>query len=109
MTLDSLRKCAPPDQTTRSRNLFVHQKEYCAAGTETRNLDIDSRLCPEIEKSFVQAKFIQLLCIWTKHVSHENNSAIVIPTITGYCATHCHCFQKCHTCKQQKIDSCGDL
>ena len=60
-------------------------------------------------KSFVQAKFTQTLCIWTIHFPNENNSAIVIPTIRGECATHCNCSQKCHTCKQQKIDSCRDV
>ena len=61
-----------------------------------------------LKSFFVLAKFNQTLCIWTIHVSNENHSAIVIPTIGGECATHCNCSQKCHTCRQQKIDSCRD-
>ena len=52
---------------------------------------------------FVQANFTRTLCIWTIHVSNENNSSIFIPKIKGERATHCNCSQKCHTCKQQKI------
>ena len=48
---------------------------------------------------FVQAKFTQTLCIWTIHVPNENNSTIVIRTIS---ATHHNCSEKCYTCKQQK-------
>ena len=59
-----------------------------------------------LKSLFVQAKFTQTLCIWTIHVSNENNSAIVIPTISYF--THCSCSQKCYTCKQQKIYSCRD-
>ena len=55
---------------------------------------------------FVQANFTQTLCIWTIHVPDEKNSAIVIPTIRNEWVTRCNCFQNCHTCKQQKIDSC---
>ena len=59
-----------------------------------------------LKSFFVQAKSTWTLCIWTIHVPNENNSAIVIPTIS---ATHCNCSQKCHTCKQQKIDSGRDV
>ena len=58
---------------------------------------------------FVQAKFTQTLCIWTIHVPNEKNSAIVKPTMRGECTTHCNCSQRCHTCKQQKIDSSRDV
>ena len=58
-----------------------------------------------LKSLFVQAKFTQTLCFWTIHVPNENNSAIVMPTIRGKCTTQCNCSQKCHTCKQQKIDS----
>ena len=57
----------------------------------------------------VQTKFTRTICIWTIHVPNENNSAIVIPTIGGECATHRKGSQNCHTCKQQKIDSCRDV
>ena len=62
-----------------------------------------------LKSLFVQTKFTKTLCIWTIHVCIKNNSAIVIPRIGGECATHCNCFQKYHTCKQQKIDSCSDV
>ena len=55
---------------------------------------------------FVQTKSTWTLYIWTIHVSNENNSAIVIRTIS---ATHRNCSEKCYTCKQQKSDSCKDV
>ena len=106
--MDSLQKCKPPDHTTRKRNLFALQKEYCAPGTQTRIVDIDNRFCRDIEKSFVQANVTQTLCIWTIHVTNEDNSAIVIPTTRGECATHCNCSQKFHTLRQYSIDFCKD-
>ena len=57
---------------------------------------------------FVQAKFTRTLCIGTIHIPIENNSTIVINTIRGD-ALHIVIVQKCHTCKQQKIDSCRDV
>ena len=62
-----------------------------------------------LKSVFVQAKFTQTLCIWTIHIPKENNSTIVIPAVRGECTTHCNCSQKCHTSKQQKIDSCRDV
>ena len=62
-----------------------------------------------LKSPFVQANFTRTLCFWTLHVSNENNSAIVIPTIRGECATHRNCSQKCHTFKQPKIDSCRNF
>ena len=62
-----------------------------------------------LKSPFVQAKFTRILCIWAMHVPNEKNSAIVKPTIRGECATHCKFSQKCHTCRQQKIDSCRDV
>ena len=44
-----------------------------------------------LKSLFVQATFTQTLCFWTIHVSNENNSATVIPTIKGECATHRNC------------------
>ena len=88
---------------TRKRNLFDLQKEYCAPGTQTHIVDIDNRFCQEIEKSFLQAKFTQTVCIWTKHVPNENISAIVIPNIRGECTTHSNCSQLFHTCLQRNI------
>ena len=64
-----------------------------------------------LKSRFVQVKFTlntSYLGIWTIHISNENNSAIVLPTIRGECTTHCSCSQKGYTCKQQKIDSCRD-
>ena len=108
MILASLQKCKPLGQATRKRNLFILQKEYCAPGTQTlRTLIIAS--AQGIKSLFVHVNFTQTLCIWTIHVSNKNKSAIVIPTIGGECATHCNCSQKCHTCKQQNIDSCRDV
>ena len=83
--------------------------DYCELDTQTRIAGIDNRFCREIEKSLVQAKFTQTLFIWTIHVPDEKNSAIVIPTIRGEYTTHCSCSQNCHTCEQQKIDSCRDV
>ena len=71
---------------TRKRRLFVLQKEYCAPGTQTRIADIDNRFCREIESLSKRANFTQTICIWTKHVSNENNSATVIPTTRVECA-----------------------
>ena len=62
-----------------------------------------------LKNFFLQAMFIQRLCIWTVHVPNKNNSAIVIPKIRIECATHCNCSQKCHTYKQQEIDSYRDV
>ena len=53
----------------------------------------------------VQAKFTRILCIWAMHVPNENNSAIVIPTIRGDCATHRNCSQLFDTCLQRNIGS----
>ena len=57
---------------------------------------------------FVQAKYTWKFCIWTMHVPNENNSAIVISTITGECTTHCNCSRLFHTCLQRNIGSCRD-
>ena len=54
---------------------------------------------------FVKTKSTWTLYIWTRHVSNENNSTIVIRTIS---ATHHNGSEKCYTCRQQKIDSCRD-
>ena len=62
-----------------------------------------------LKSLFLEAKLPQTLCIWTIHVPNENISAIVIPTIGVERSTHCNCSQKCHTCNQQKIDSCRDV
>ena len=59
-----------------------------------------------LKSLFLQAKFTRTFCIWTIHVSNENNSANVIPTIRDECATHRNCSQKGQTCRQQKINSC---
>ena len=56
----------------------------------------------------MQAKFTRAVCIRTKHVPSEINSAIVIPTIRGECATHHNCSQLFHTCLQRNIGSCRD-
>ena len=96
-------------QMTRKRKSFDLQKEYCAPGTQTRIADLDNRSCREVEKSFCAGKVYRTLCIWTIHVPNENNSAIVIPTIRGECATHRSFSQKRHTCEQQIIDSCRDV
>ena len=61
-----------------------------------------------LKSLFVQAKFTRTLCIWKIHVSEEDNSAIVINTIRGECATHRNCSQLFHTCLQGEICSCGD-
>ena len=90
-------------------NLFDLQKEHYAPGTQMRIASLDYRFCREIGKSFCAGKFTQKLCIWTIHIPNENNSAIVLPPISGECTTHCNCSEKCHSCKQQKIDSCTDV
>ena len=61
-----------------------------------------------LKNLFVQAKFTRTLCIWSKHVPNENDSAFVIPTTRGECATHRNCSQFFHTCLQRKIASCRD-
>ena len=108
MILGSLQKCKPLDQATRKRNMFDLQKEYCAPSTQTHIADIDNRFCQEMEKSFLQAKFTQTLCIWTIHVPNEKNSAIVLPTIRGECTTLCNRYQLFHTCLRSNICSCTD-
>ena len=45
---------------------------------------------------------------WTICVANEKNSAFVIPTIMGECATHRNCSQFFHTCLQRIIGSCRD-
>ena len=89
-------------------NFFDLLKEYCAPDTQTHLAVIDNRFCQVIEKFFVQAKSTSTLCIWTMHVSHENNSAIVLPSIRGDCTTHCDCSQLFHTFLQFIIGSFGD-
>ena len=37
------------------------------------------------ENHFLESKVTRTLCIWTIHVPKENNSAIVISTISGEC------------------------
>ena len=61
-----------------------------------------------LKSLFVQAKFTQTLCISTKHVPNENNSATVIPTTRRERITHCNCSQLIHTCLQRNIGSCRD-
>ena len=61
-----------------------------------------------LKSLFVKAKFTRTFCIWAIHVPNENNSAIIIPTIKGECATHCNCSQLFHTCLQRNICSCRD-
>ena len=62
-----------------------------------------------LKSLLVQAKFTQTVCFWTIHVPNENNSVFFIPVIRAECTTHCNCSQNCHTCEQQKIDSCRDV
>ena len=61
-----------------------------------------------LKNLFVKAKFTRIFCFWTIHVPNENNSAIVIPTIRGECATHCNCSQLFHICLQRNVASCRD-
>ena len=109
MIAETLQKCKALDQATRRKKLFDLQKEYCAPDTQTRIAVIDNRFFREIEKCFfLHAKFTRTLCIWTKHVPNWNNSAIVIPTTRGECASHCICSQLFNTCLQRNICSCRD-
>ena len=57
---------------------------------------------------FVQAKSTRSLCIRTKHVPSEINSAIVIPTIRDECATYRNFSELFHSCLQRNISSCKD-
>ena len=109
LILDSLQKCKPQDQTTRKGICLIFKKNI-AHLTRRRTLRALIIVSAERLKTlFVQAKFTRTLCIWTIHVPNENDSAIVIPTISGDCATKCNCSQNCHTCGQQKIDSFRDV
>ena len=94
---------------TRKKNSFDLQKEYLAPGTQTRIADIDNRFCREVEKSVCADKVYPNTLHLDNTRPNENINAIVIATIWGERATHCNCSQKCHTCKQQKIDSCRDV
>ena len=96
------------DQATRKRSLFDLLKEYRAPDTQKCIAGIDNCFWREIGRFFVNAKFTRTLCIWTINVPNENNSAIVIPTIRGECATHRNCSQLFHTCLQRKICYCKD-
>ena len=61
-----------------------------------------------LKKLFLQAKFTRTLCIRSKHVPNDINSALVILPIRGDCATHCNGFQIFHTCLQRNFGSCRD-
>ena len=61
-----------------------------------------------LKSLFSHAKFTRPLRIWTIHVFNENNSAIVIRTIGGECATHCNSSQLFHNYLQGKICFCRD-
>ena len=61
-----------------------------------------------LKSLFVQANITGTICISKIHVPNENNSAIVIATIRGGCATHSNCSQFFPTCLQRNIDSCRD-
>ena len=85
--------------------LFLKRKiAHLAHRPTLRTLIIAS--AKRLKSLFVQANFTQTLCIWTIYVPNENNSTIVIRTIS---ATHRNCSEKCYTCRQQKIDSCRDV
>ena len=57
--LDSLHKCNTLGQTTRKRNKFDLQKEYCTPATQTSNAGIDNRFCQQIEMSFCAGRVYQ--------------------------------------------------
>ena len=86
--------------------IFKRNIAHLAHRLTLRTLIIAS--AKRLKSLFVQAKFTQTLCIWTRHVPNENNSAIVIPTIRGECTTHCNCSRLFHTCLQRNICSCRD-
>ena len=99
LILDSLQKCKPLHQTTK-KGVYLIFKRNIAHLTNRRALrTLIIASAERLKCLFVQAKFSQTLCIWTIHLSNENNSAIVIPTIRGGCTTHCSCSQKSYTCK----------
>ena len=91
-----------------SRNLFYLQNKFArlAHRRALRTLVIAS--AERLKNLFVQAKFAGTLCNRTKHVPKEINSAFVIPTIRGECATHRDCYQLFHTCFQRNMGYCND-
>ena len=48
----------------------------------------------------MRAKFTWRHCVWTIHAPYELKNAIVLPVISGECATHCNCSPLFHTCLQ---------
>ena len=61
-----------------------------------------------LKSLFVQAKFTRKLCVWATHVPNENNSAIVLPTITGEGTLHIvitlsYFTTVCNVCKMVKF------
>ena len=86
--------------------IFKREIAHLAHRPTLRALTIAS--AERLKSLFVQALSTRTLCIWTWHVPNENNSAIVIPTIRGECATHCNCSQLFQTCLQRNICSCRD-
>ena len=59
--------------------MFKKNIAHLAPRPTLRSLIIAS--AKRLKSLFVQAKFTQTFCIWPIHVSNENNSAIIIPTI----------------------------
>ena len=84
--------------------IFTRNNAHLAHRPTLRILIIAS--VKRLKSLFVHAKFTQTLCIWTKHVSNENNSAIVKPTIRPESDTHCNCSQNVTLVSNKKIDSC---
>ena len=107
--MESLQKCKPLDQVTRKRKLFDPQGNtaHLAHRRALQALIIAS--AERLKNLFVQEKCTRTLCFWTIHVTNENNSAIVIPTISGECAAHRNCSQLFHTCPQRQISFCRDV
>ena len=82
-----------------TRLIFKKNIEHLAHRRALRTLIIAS--AQRLKSLFVQATFSETFCIRTIHVSNENNSAIVKPTMRGECATQCNCSQKCQTFRQK--------
>ena len=97
-----------PWSSDKKRNLSDLQKiiAHLAHRPTLRTLKI--AFAKRLKSSFVQAKFIQTLCIWPIHVPNKINSAIVIPTIRVESTTHCNCSRLIHTCLPRKIAPCRE-
>ena len=101
-------KSVNPWPSDKKRILFDIQKNIAHLAHRPTLRTLIIAFAKRFKSFFVQAKFIQTLCIWPIHVPNKNNSAIVIPTIRVECTIHCNCSRLFHTCSKRKIAPCRE-